>query len=183
MSIFSIFARKTELQKQKEQYQKALKLLEKTQKEDFFNDICKNELTNQFKQLEKFLNDENLPNEDKLMAIESRIKLLDKTTHNQHLLSEIACERFLSLLEKGKYESQVYLKKFGGDINGVINDYNDTILHLAIQENYDLKVIKALVQAGANVTLKNNDQKTPYDIAIGENQQKNSEYLGQILKQ
>ena len=183
MSIFSIFAKKTQAQKINEQYQKSLKLFEGTVKDGFFSDVQKAELANQFKQLKQFLDDEKLPDEDKITAIDSRIRLLQKNLDNKNLLSEIACERFLSLLEKGKHEPNFYLKKFGGDINVPINDYNDTVLHLAIEEDYDLKVIKALVDSGADIGLKNKDQKTPCDIAKQVGGVKNSQYLAEILKQ
>ena len=46
-----------------------------------------------------------------------------------------------------------------------LNNKNNTPLHAAIAEN-KLDIIKLLIQRGANVNLKNDDEKTPLDFVM-----------------
>ena len=51
----------------------------------------------------------------------------------------------------------------GGDVNEQ-TEYGSTTLHAA-SENGHVEVITALLAAGADKTMKNEDGKTPHDVA------------------
>lgn len=70
--------------------------------------------------------------------------------------------------KKNKHAVITYLLKKKTDVN-VLNGHGDSALHIAIKastfSDISAKVIRALVEAGADITLRNKDGKTPSQYA------------------
>ena len=58
------------------------------------------------------------------------------------------------------------------------NRYGNTALHIAAKKG-NFEVVKALVEKGANTTIKNNDGKTALDLAI-ESNNRNEEIINYL---